>query len=862
MATSTHRQPSLGQSVLAWSIAVALTAAVTIPAAAQNAPVRSTTAGTASAAPSEDGKPKTTTLSEIKVTAQKRSEYLQDVPITMQTLDQQQLRSAGVHDIKELQVLVPDLQVNSNGSTAQTTARIRGVGTVGDNPGLESSVGVVIDGVPRARNSVGFGDLGEIEQIEVLKGPQGTLFGANTSAGVINVNTKRPSFNEEGYAQFSASNYHGAGVEASYNNVLVKDVAAFRLYAVDRQHQGFNDVRVGAGPRTLTRDYDENFHSLRGQLLITPTNNLDIRVIGDYTQRNENCCTAVTVVRNPGIASLLDTFAGGPGQGIIPKADPSRRLVYSNRNTPQKITDKGLSTEVNWVTPWFNNATFTSITALRQWSAETGNDLDFSTAAIGYQPFGPQDRVRFRTLSQELRLSGNTDKFDWLGGVYFSNEHLQRTAAITLGPAYEPYLSTATLFGIAAALPPGLISTANPQNFLAQSAGLPPGSALVGPASADNWNQDSKSTALFSNVTYHATDALAITAGARYTHAKKDTNFFYNNPNGGIACGAELTTSVARALLARGVPAALIPRLAPTVIGTTCLPWANPLFNGLTASPSFTENELSGTLKVAYRWNEQLLTYLSGARGYKAGGFNLERQQSATGVTGGGSGVIPIKDTAFAPEFVNSYELGAKTTLADGNLLLNTALFYSQFKNFQLNTFSGISYVVRAIPELTTQGFDSSLLWQTRVPGLTLRAGATYTKARYGDQMIDDPVLARLPGSTGSFAPKWAATAGVGYAWDFSSAVMGRFDVGAKYTSKYNTSSQLDPSAVQGTYTLLDARLTVGAINKHWSVELWGKNLTNRLYYQTAFAPPLQTGSQAAFIGAPRTYGVTLRAAL
>src|SRR3546814_1244426 len=132
----------------------------------------------------------------MTVTAQKREESLQDVPISVTVLDQQLIQDTGVYDIKDLQVLVPGLTVTSTQSEAITTARIRGIGTVGDNVGLESSVGIVIDGVYRPRNSVGFGDLGQIERIEVLKGPQGTVFGKNTSAGVINVVTRRRSYTQ------------------------------------------------------------------------------------------------------------------------------------------------------------------------------------------------------------------------------------------------------------------------------------------------------------------------------------------------------------------------------------------------------------------------------------------------------------------------------------------------------------------------------------------------------------------------------------------------------------------------------------------------------------------------------------------
>ncbi|HZX71132.1 MAG TPA: TonB-dependent receptor [Rhodanobacter sp.] len=842
-----------GRQRLAFSILAALTVA-TVPAVfAQDT--------TAPANDKPEAENKVTTLSQITVQAQKRVELLQDVPITMATLPEQLLQDTGVHDIKDLQTLVPTLFVTSTTSETQTTARIRGVGTVGDNPGLESSVGIVIDGVPRARNGVAFGDLGELEEVEVLKGPQGTVFGKNTSAGLINVITKRPVFKQEGDLELTVGDYNARGISGSYNNKL-SDIAAFRIYAVDRKRDGFNKVNTGTGPRTLSTDGDQNFHSMRAQLLLTPTKNVDINFIGDYTQRNEDCCVGVTIVRGP-TAAIVDALAGG--NGVIPAVDIDERLAYSNRDTTQRIIDKGVSGEVNWTTPWLGHATLTSITALRRWDAVGGADLDFSGADIWYRPYGANDNsVRFNTFSQELRLAGSTDRVDWMAGLYYDNEKLQRHDAVSLGAAYEPYLSIAVLNNIAESFPPGLINTAGAAVFLSQAAGMPYGTAFAGAASHDRWKQDAKSTAAFGNATFHATDRLALTLGLRYTHENKAVDSFYSNPNGGLGCAAALTNpgQVGAALAGRGVPGPYISAIVPTVIGYMCLPWANPMFNGRTTAQEFSANEWSGTAKAAYRWNESVMSYASAARGYKAGGFNLDRVQSGNGLSDGPQGIVPVADTFFPGEFVNSYELGAKTNWQDGNLLLNAALFHSKYTDFQLNSFLGTSYVVRSVPELTTRGLDTDLLWQTRVTGLSLLAGATYTHAKYGNELLPDPALALIPGGTAGFAPRWALTGGFTYQWNFTSSLIGRFNAGAKYMTEYNTGSDLNPAKMQPAYTLLNARLVVGALSKRWQAELWGSNLTNRTYKQVGYDAPIQPGSYNAFLGAPRTYGLTLRGML
>ena len=217
-------------------------------------------------------------LEEIIVTAQKRSENLQDVPISVVAISAQQLKDAGVTDIRSLTILTPGLTVTSEGNEAITTARIRGIGTVGDNPGLESSVGVNIDGVYRPRNGVAFGDLGEIEQIEVLYGPQGELFGKNNDAGVINVTTKRPSNTFGAMAEITGGNFNDREFRGSVTGPL-SDIMAGRLYFGFQQEQGYIQLNDGIGPNTQNNTNSRHAYTVRGQLLVTPNDNADFLVI-------------------------------------------------------------------------------------------------------------------------------------------------------------------------------------------------------------------------------------------------------------------------------------------------------------------------------------------------------------------------------------------------------------------------------------------------------------------------------------------------------------------------------------------------------------------------------------------------------
>lgn len=800
-----------------------------------------------------------TTLSSIVVTAQKREEQLQNVPISIIVASAQLLQDTGSRDIKELQLVVPGLTVTSTSNEALTTARIRGIGTVGDNTGLESSVGIVIDGVYRPRNGVGFGDLGELERIEVLKGPQGTVFGKNTTAGVINVVTVRPSMATEFGGELTVGNYGQFGASAMLN-LSNEESAAFRLYAVGRERDGFLDVENGNGPRTSDEDVTQDFYSFRAQMLFEPTESVDINFAADFTERNEECCAGVTLIRGP-TAAIVDALA--PDSGVVAVADPFDRVAYSNRGTESEIDDSGLSAELNWITPWLNEATLTSITAYRDWQTINGADLDYSTADIWYRDFGPdQASDGFRTWTQEFRFTGSTERFDWMGGLFYANEDLARNGQTLLGSAYEPYLSTALLGRVAGGFPPGTVNTANAATFFSQATGLPYGTSFVGDASDDRYDQNSKSLAFFTNNTWHATDALDLTLGLRYTSEEKEVDSRFRNPNGALGCAAALANParVGGALAARGVPVGALGATVPTVIGFMCLPWANPLFANRNTHQELDEDEWSGTLKAAYRWNDTVMTYLSGARGYKAGGFNLDRVQSSNGTTSGAAGIVPVTDTSFPGEFVDSYELGAKTTWLDGNLLLNGALFWQDYEDFQLNSFLGTTFVVRSVPEVRSRGVDVDLQWQTGLEGLLVQGGLTYADTEYGDDALPDADLFLLPGSRLSFAPLWSGSAAATYEVDVFDSLVARFNIAAKYASEYNTGSDLDPQKLQDAYTVVNARIGLGSRDRSWMLELWAQNLTDEEYIQVGFDAPLQTGSWNAFLAAPRTYGLTLRA--
>jgi outer membrane receptor protein involved in Fe transport len=831
------------------AIAVTLSLAATSALAQSAAPVPATPAATPAPA---------RTVDEIVVTAQKRSNSLQNVPIVVTAVGRQLLQDTGVKDIKDLAVLTPGLLVTSTTNEGSTTARIRGVGTVGDNAGLESSVGIVIDGVYRPRNGVGFGDLGDVERIEVLKGPQGTLFGKSATAGVINILTAPPSFKFGVNADLTVGNYNAIGGAVQVTGPIVGDTVAASLYFADRHRDGYFSVNDGPGPNTATQDTNRNFYTVRGQLLIVPTTDFKVRIIVDHSHRNEECCIAVITRASAGnfANSLVGALGGNDGNA----ANPYARTAYANRPDGQLVNDSGISMQIDWkVGP----GSLTSITAYRDWKNTAGFDADFSTADIDYLPFNNSNSTQFRTFSQELRYAGTTGPLDYLIGGFLSKETLQQNTSILVGSQFTPYLGL--LFS-------SLVTGTPDPNFLQTGLTFPHVGGVnyaAGSGSVDQYHQRDSTYALFTDNTYHFTDKLSFNGGLRYTYDDKTLLQNSNNIGNGAGCAA---ANSAFNILNGANPAAAASLAA--VNGTMCLPFLSPGYNNYVNNQAESESVLSGTAKLVYRANRELLLYASYARGYKAGGFNLDRVECTVGTAGcapGSAAVItPINNTQFGAETNNSFELGEKATLFNRKLLLNASLFYQKYKGFQLNTFNGLVFVVTSVPSVISKGVDADFVW-IATNDFSIQGGVTYSDTRYN---LNAAQLATLQAQTGflgsansrlSLAPFWSASLSSTYTQPIGDDYKMRFNIGAKYSSGYNTGSDLDPGKYQNGYVLANGRIAFSPRDEHWSLEVWSENLLNTKYQQVAFnsgfqnVPTNATGVLDAFLGAPRTFGATLR---
>ena len=786
-------------------------------------------------------------LTEIIVTAQKRAQNLQDVPVSVVALSAEQLQNAGVTNIKNLEALTPGLTVTSTTSENSTSVRIRGIGTVSDNVGLESSVGVVIDGVYRPRNGVGFGNLGEIEQIEVLEGPQGELFGKNNDAGVISVTTKRPSMTFGATGEVTYGNYNDREISGSVTGP-VSDNSAVRLYAEWQKRDGFLNVNDGVGPNTDDTSNNRNAYTVRGQYLINFSDAVSFLMIGDFSKRNEACCEAVPIIAGP-LSPLINVLGSTPALGgktgvtSTPGSnpiDPFSYQAYANGVASQQIRDMGLSGELDWDLGF---GKVTSITAWRDNTLIAGNDVEYTGAAFAEQPATEANQTDFKQFSEELRLAGKDGPLQWLVGGFFSSEIVTPNLSILAGPQLEAYIGGAASAAGGGAPNPFLVSDLT---------GNAPGATYIPGVTgeADYFRQTDRSFAFFTDETYTITQGLDLTAGARYTKEKKNANSNYDDPDGGSACGS----------LLGGVgtlpPGTLNPTTEQLLAGFGCATVFNPFFNKVSTAQSLSEDKVTGTVKLTYRFNDDLMTYVSWADGYKAGGFNLARVVDPTAT----NPFAPNFNTEFPDETVNSYEIGLKSTLAQNTVRLNVSAFDQQYKNFQLNTYNGYEFIVATEPRVSSAGVEVSSDWLTPIRGLSLSGGVTYafTDTREFGNTISliatDRLNNRLP-----YAPLWSGSVSATYRTPITDALALLFSVTEKYNSSYNTDTQLSPVNMQSSYGILNARIGIGAPDDKWALELWGQNLADRGYYQVAFDAPFQIGQTDAFLGDPRTFGLTFR---
>lgn len=827
----------------------------------------------------------------IIVTATLRAMDVQDIPLAVTAVAPEALERQGVNDIKNLASISPSINIQSSQTETQgTSIKIRGVGTTGNNTGLESSVGVFIDGVYQSRPGVALGDLVDIERLEILRGPQGTLFGRNTSAGALNVSTKRPSLSTtEGFVNASYGNYNFMNLQGGVSLPVVQDVAGVRLSGTWRKRDGYLKSPTGA------ESNDRDRYMLRGQLYIEPNADVSIRLLADYAKTDEQCCEAV-IVRETELAPF-SAFHGLASDGVDQSGLSALKNLSINGG-PYKNGSKqwGTSAELKWD---LGGAKLTSVTAYRKFDSSsttvggfTANDTytvgnGAPTSRVGILPSG--DHIK--TFTQELRLQGTAinDHVDWLIGGFYSSEKIRADQTMTLNADFQK-TGSAFNFANAAGVNPLFALTA------LGNAGVPVNAN--GNYAENRFLQDASSYSVFTHNVISFTDKLSLTLGARYVNETKDASF--NQLAGTTGAGASACQASVNGVLTGGVPAPL----RAGMIGINCFPFATSVAltapaavgGGLasaklplprTWAQEFKDDEITYTAQLGYKANEDLLLYAGYSHGFKSGGFNLDPQsatlQNSAAILGGlatpGGPVIvaPVyADPSFKSEKVNQIEVGVKATLF-GSIKANLALFDMKMSDFQVLEFTGVQFLTFNVNSARSTGAELELFGKLS-DNISANVSATYANARYPSNCADGVAAAalgstlRLCGQDLTNAPKFAGVVGMTYDGPLNDSGWNLLVNGNVNYSDSRTTRTIDtdtnglpvPLAQQENYFKMNARIGLTTPDERYTFELWGTNLTNEITRGITANTPLRGGagtrSLIGFVEEPRMYGMTVRA--
>ena len=744
----------------------------------------------------------------ITVTARRREEDAQDVLIALSVLSADTLDKTGNFTLGQVQQLVPSLQIFSF-NPRNTNINIRGLGAnvALTNDGLENGVGFYLDNVYYGRPGQSQFDLVDLQQIEVLRGPQGTLFGKNTTAGAINITSREPSFTPEAQGEISLGDYGYHQLRASVSAPIISDRVAFRLSLADTHRDGFlTNLHDGS----KAQDYD-NF-SIRGQLLVKPTDTLSVRLIGDYAHQKQHYVLNIPVTYfgtyDSGATIPNNIFArtSRAGYTLLP-ADPFAREGDSDSHYQAFMKSYGASGQIDWD---LGQVALTSITAYRWWDWDPANDGDSTSLPVTTKA---QQANRQRQFSQEVRLgSTGSNVVDWTVGAYYFWQTIRGYGASAYGSA----------------APNWFVPTANP---------VVADAALNGFETRSYSEPRTKSYALFGQASWNISDALSLTGGLRYTHERK-TGAYRQWWVG----GADLSTlSAADAAAATAIRNQFNPRASYTA--------------------GIRDDSISGLATLSWKIAPDALVYGTYSRGSKSGGLNL---------TNIPSGAVP----QVKPETVDSYELGFKSAWLDRTLTLNAAAFWTEVSDYQtaitqpniLGTF--VQYISN-IPKVRSRGIEGDLSYAP-TKWISLTASASYIEATYRDyrnapqapersatlaptQDLTGVQLGGIPKFTYSLGADVAQPIGGG-----GTEIYGHADF--SHRSSFNTSSSNSRYAQVPGYGLLNARIGIRADSGLWDISVWARNLGDKQYFQAL--NPGAFGLVTGTIGDPRTIGVTLKTRL
>lgn len=764
------------------------------------------------------------TIEEIIVTAQKREKGLIDTPVAVSALGAETLEQTGIRDLRDLQVLVPSYNVTTSQSAFQSVASIRGVGSSGQNPGIEPSVGIYVDGVFRSRTGGAMGDFISVERVEVLRGPQSTLFGKNTSAGVISIITQKPQFEAGGKAEITYGNYDQKILKGTFTGPL-SDKVAVRVSGNLNKRDGFL-TNLPDGRDVNDRDR----WAIRGQMLFEANEDVSFRLIADLSEADEQCCAGAYFVNGPpsfAILALGGTVFGTPGGAAL----PFNREIAINSELRGDNKHYGFSGELNWD---FGAATFTSITAYRDFMTDTELDADFTDLDVISRN---GDLTKVETFTQEFRITSNgANKLDWLVGGYYFNQDLSADGKVVYGADTRAYFDILSGF-----VAPGVSNL----DGLEMGLGLPAGTFFADGAGMNRevFTNDAKSWALFGQFDFHINERTTLTAGLRYT--KEDKNGTGTFTNTDVFSGLDL--KAISLFLSGGATDALLDDFAP-------LQFLKPVQD---FDRDRSENKFTGNIILTYEANDDLSTYASYSRGYKAGGFDISRAASTV------TGISP--DFEFEDETVNNMEVGLKARILDGRGRVNVALYRQNVKDFQTVLFIGTGFELRNAGDIKLKGIEIDSEFAVS-DNFSFTMAAAYNDAKYGTFTgAPCPIGAPLPGGCDlsgerlNDAPKLTLSGTATLTQPINDTMTG-FLRGEVYSRGGRfTDSDNDPNNYQGASFLLNVSFGIQADDGGWQLAFWGKNLTKDDYAQVIADGVAQPGSFFGYPNDPRTYGVTLR---
>ncbi|ODT00516.1 MAG: hypothetical protein ABS49_04720 [Erythrobacter sp. SCN 62-14] len=839
----------------------------------------------------------------IIVTATKRAQTLQDTPVAVSVTTAETIEQAQIRDIADISSVVPSLRASTLQSAFSTTFSIRGFGTDANNLGLEPSVAMFVDGVYRSRALAQISDLPNLERVEVLRGPQSTLFGKNASAGVISLVSSAPSFNLEGNAEVSYGNFN-AFIARGYITGPISDNIAVSLAAGVNKRDGF-----------ITNEFngddinDRNRWYTRGQMLFDNGSNFKFRLIADYDELDEKCCGVVNLRQSPeiGLIQLLGGRVNAPGTEL-------NDVVFSDVVPRNKVRNWGISGQADYE---FGAMSLTSITAYRDTSLNADQDVDFTSLALAS---GAQiGDASIRAFTQEVRLASDFDgPFNFLVGGFYFKEDLDVSDQIVFGRDFRAYAN-----GLIVGASEGALSLPAVEQLL----GAAPGTFFAeGQGFFNSFTQDNEAYSLFGQLDFKPIDRLTLTAGVNYTNDRKNvrsnsrsTDAFsqLNLDDPAFAASrALLLTQGAIAqtvgnLIGLGGPAASQAQIegfaaanpagfAQVTAGAQAFAAANannPAANPLGALRAFQflppilnipnavedgrtrDDAFTYLLRASYEVTDTLNAYASFATGFKASSFNLSRDSRPlmgdfAAITAQGLATPNLRPgTRFAlPEESTVYEVGLKGNWnwAGANL----TAFLQRLENFQANIFVGDFFVLVNAGEVETFGVEfEGFVRPTRE--LTLSLALTYLDAQY-NSFVGSPVgdlsgrpVAGVHPLSASFGATWDKRLGNGdrliirgdYQYDSAVQIVDGLVnfIDRSVPGAPDFQPALDAArAFTREVNNVNASITY-ALQNGLEFTLWGRNLLDDRFINTIFPSVAQGQGVSGYPNLPRTYGGLIR---